>query len=87
MPNTPCLTLPNGIVLDPHGAGVSLLTDHAARLNLATVRVYVARHPGGYQEYMIVDGARAEYGTPSLEAAAAHLDIMALQRHVREDQA
>lgn len=65
------IPLPNGVVLD-----------HAERLGLPCMRAFLATHPDGMQEYLLINGTTPVYSSTSLEAAAAHLDIMALQRAI-----
>lgn len=70
------ITLPNGIVLNLDGRWAKSVQDYASDLGLEGIRIFLATHPSGWQEYVIVEGESVVYADTNFESVCAHLDIM-----------
>jgi hypothetical protein len=76
----PKIALPNGIVLDPDGGWAASAQEYARGKGLDDVRVFFSRDKTGYESYLVVVGEAPEYESPSFEAVAARIDVLAAAR-------
>lgn len=78
------INLPNGIVLDSNGHWAESAQAYTRQKGFADARVFVATHPNGHQNYLLVIGERPEYENTSFEAIVVHIDMMAACRDMPE---
>ncbi len=75
--------LPNGVILDLEGGWAKSLTEYAHKKGFPKVFAFLAEHPDGSKEYLLVDyttkGGKAIYANPSFEAVSCHIDMMSLE--------
>lgn len=71
-----CITLPNGIVLDPDGGWAAGLREYAALKGFPGWRAFLAVFPGGEKRYILVDGEDVIREDTSYEAMCVFIEMM-----------
>lgn len=74
------VTTSKGIIIDTDALSAPSLTDHAKAMGLPTITAALASHPGGYEEYVLIENQQAIYANQVGEAIWAHIDILAMTR-------
>lgn len=74
----PSITLPNGIILDDSDGMAPTLQAHALRRGLSQMRVFVATHPSGVQNYLLVEGEVPIWESQSSEAIWTKIEMLHL---------
>lgn len=80
------MTLPNGIVIDDEGGACPTLRARIEYNNLFAVRVYLATHSNGDQEYVLVEGVEPIFASTSTEEVWSRIDLLKLTQFQEEDQ-
>lgn len=62
---------------------MTAILDASAKEKALPVRAFVATHPDGMKEYVLVEGGAAIYAAQSFEFVAARLDIMSFARDLK----
>ena len=71
------ITLPSGIKLTLTD-DAKTATRYAISKGLAKAQVWLAEHPNGEEEYLLLIDNKPEFVSQSYEAIGAHVDMLAL---------
>lgn len=77
------MTLENGLTLDSDEAEAPRLTAWALKKGLVGILAFIATDPKGRKEYLLVKGDTPIFASVQFEAAAVHIDIMALDKNLK----
>jgi len=72
------ITLPNGTILDSNDSQAQTATKYAGYLRLDHVRVFLAIHPSGEEEYLIIENGQPVFASQQYESVGARLGVMAM---------
>lgn len=81
----PAFVTEKGVELYLDNVMVKLLNKRIKQLNLKNVQAFLAVHPGGYKEYLVVKDSEPYHASQKVEDIESNIEVLALAQNWQHD--